>query len=148
MRTREIDGIVDNYGVGLEAEESGRARILVRFADRIHDFHMYVIFARNDLIETKPDTVRAFLKGWFETIAFARTHRAETIEVVSAVTDTDLRLVDSIYEFQMSIFSDNGRFRSKALDAIRRSFVDLKILEKEPDMAKLYTDALLPAAGR
>ncbi len=148
MRTREIDGIVDNYGVGLEAEQSGRARILVRFADRIQDFHMYVIFARNDLIDSKPDTVRALLKGWLETIAFARTHRTETVEAVSAVTDTDRKLVDSIYEFQMSIFSDDGRFRPKALDAIRRSFVDLKILDREPDMAKLYTEALLPPGGR
>jgi ABC-type nitrate/sulfonate/bicarbonate transport system substrate-binding protein len=52
--------------------------------------------------------------------------------------------IDGIYDFQMSIFSDDGRFKPKALDAIRRSFVDLKILEKEPDMAKLYTEALLP----
>ena len=67
---------------------------------------------------------------------------------MSAVTDTDRKLVDSIYEFQMSIFSDDGRFRPKALDAIRRSFVDLKILDREPDMAKLYTEALLPPGGR
>jgi len=144
MRTKEVDGIVDNYGAALDAEHKGLGRILVRFADRIKDFHMYVIFARSDLIAQKPQAVRDFLKGWFETIAFARSHKAETVDVVSAVTDTERGLNDTIYDFQMSIFSNDGRFKPAALETIRRSFVDLKILDKEPDMAKLYTESLLP----
>ena len=147
MRTGQVDGIVDNYGAALDAQQRGLGRILTRFSEHIKDFHMYVIFARNGLIETKPDAVKAFLAGWFETIAYARSHKPETLEVASAVTDTERSLNETIHDFQMSIFSSDGRFDAKALDTIRRSFVDLKILDKEPDMAALYTEKLLPAAG-
>jgi len=148
MRTREVDGIVDNHGAALEAEQKGAARILLAFRDRIRDFHMYVIFARNDLIASKPDTVRAFLKGWLATVAFARRHRAETVDTASEVTDSDRRINDAIYDAQVSILSDDGRFRPAALDTIRNSFTDLKILDRAPDMATLYTEKFLPAQTR
>jgi NitT/TauT family transport system substrate-binding protein len=144
MRTGQVDGIVDNYGAVLDAEQRGLGRLLTRFSDHVKDFHMYVIFASNRLIESKPDTVRAFLRGWFETVAYARSHKAETIEVASAVTDIEKSLNEKIYDFQMSIFSTDGRFDGKALQTIRRSFVELKILDKEPDMATLYTEKFLP----
>jgi NitT/TauT family transport system substrate-binding protein len=147
MRTGQVDGIVDNYGAVRDAEQRGLGRMLTRFSDHIKDFHMYVIFASNRLIEAKPEAVRAFLRGWFETVAYARSHKAETIEVASAVTGTDKSLNETIYDFQMSIFSADGRFDGKALDTIRRSFVELKILDKEPDMATLYTEKFLPAAA-
>jgi NitT/TauT family transport system substrate-binding protein len=147
MRAKEVDGIVDNLGVGVEAQQAGYGRILVRFGDRIKDFHMYVIFARNGLIDTKPELVRAFLKAWLETIAYARTHKAETVDVASEVTGTDRAIVDQLYALQMPIYSDDGRFRPAALATIQRSFVDLKILDQEPDMTRLYTEKFLPGAA-
>ena len=147
MRTREVDGIVDNLGAALEAEQKGFGRILVQFRDRIPDFHMYVIFARNDLIDSNPNAVRAFLKAWFATVAFARTHRKEMVDMAAEVTGTEKSLNDRIYDAQMAILSDDGKFRPAALDTIRRSFVDLKILNQEPDMAGFYTEKFLPAAA-
>ena len=46
----------------------------MRFAD-IKDFHIHVIFATDKAIASKPEIVRNFLKGWFETIAFMRRTR-------------------------------------------------------------------------
>jgi ABC-type nitrate/sulfonate/bicarbonate transport system substrate-binding protein len=146
MRTKEVDGIVDNLGAALEAEQKGYGRILTQFRDHIRDFHMYVIFASNDLIDRNPDAIRAFLKGWFATVAYARAHRKEMVDVAAEVTATERSLNDKIYEAQMSILSGDGKFRPAALETIRRSFVDLKILNEAPDMAKLYTEKFLPAA--
>src|SRR5262245_60825308 len=147
MRTKEVDGIVDNLGAALEAEQKGFGRILTQFRDHIRDFHIYVIFARNDLLDQNPNAVRAFVKGWLATVAYARTHRKEMVEMAAEITGTERSLNDKIYDAQMSILSDDGKFRPAALDTIRRSFVDLKILDQQPDMAKLYTEKFLPAAA-
>jgi hypothetical protein len=48
----------------------------------------------------------------------------------------------------MSILSDDGHFRPAALETIRNSFTDLKILDRAPDMATLYTEKFLPAPTR
>jgi len=44
----------------------------------------------------------------------------------------------------MPIFNPTGRFDSRALDVLARSFVEMGSLAEKPDMAKLYTEAFLP----
>ena len=66
LKTNQIDGIVTETSTVFKLEEDGIGRILVRFGDRIKDFHVHVIYASRKLIERNPDAVRAFLAGWRE----------------------------------------------------------------------------------
>jgi NitT/TauT family transport system substrate-binding protein len=115
----------------------------VRFTD-IKDFHIHVIFATDKAIAGKPAVVRNFLKGWFETIAFMRTHKAETVKVAMEVTEKDQDISSRVYDALMPMFSNTGKFDKAALATLRKSYVELKILPSEPDMSKLYTEAFLP----
>ena len=60
------------------------------------------------------------------------------------VTQKDAEITNSVYDELMPMFSDNGRFDSKAVAVLAKSLVELKILPTEPDMSKLYTEAFLP----
>jgi hypothetical protein len=44
------------------------------------------------------------------------------------------------------MFSDTGRFEPSALATIRRSFVDLQLTDREPDLTRYCTEQFL--AGR
>ena len=68
----------DRYHLALRAEQAGEGRILLGFGDLVRDFHTHIIYAANKLITAKPDTVRRFNAGWFDTIAFMRANKAET----------------------------------------------------------------------
>src|SRR5262245_59656553 len=80
MKRGDIDGAIMDIGNAFELEKRGEGRILVRFTE-IKDFHIHVIFANDKLIAGKPEALRAFLKGWFETIAFMRKNKAETVAI-------------------------------------------------------------------
>ena len=43
----------------------------------VDDFITHVIFVREDVIAKRPEAVRAFLKGWFETIAFMKANKLQ-----------------------------------------------------------------------
>jgi NitT/TauT family transport system substrate-binding protein len=88
--------------------------------------------------------LRNFLKGWFETIAFMRKNKAATVKVAMQVMDKDEDISSRVYDELMPMFSDTGRFASKALETLAKSYVELKLLPSEPDMSKLYTEAFLP----
>jgi hypothetical protein len=45
----------------------------------------------------------------------------------------------------MPMFSADGKFDAKSLEVMAQSFVDLKILDAKPDMAKLVTEKYLPS---
>jgi ABC-type nitrate/sulfonate/bicarbonate transport system substrate-binding protein len=96
------------------------------------------------MIAEQPDRLRRFLKGWFETIAFMRTHKNETASIAMPVMGTDAKVASQLYDELMPMFSDDGRFDTQALAVLRRSFVEMKALPQEPDMSKLVTEAFLP----
>jgi ABC-type nitrate/sulfonate/bicarbonate transport system substrate-binding protein len=143
LKRGDIQGLITDIGNAFELEKRGEGRILVRFND-IKDFHIHVIFATDKLIASKPEPLRNFLKGWFETIAYMRTHKAETVKIAMQVMDKDEDISSRVYDELMPMFSDNGRFDPKALATLAKSYVELKLLPSEPDMSKLYTEAFLP----
>jgi NitT/TauT family transport system substrate-binding protein len=143
LKRGEIDGIVMDLGTAFTLEDKSEAKIIVRFTD-LKDFHNHAIFATNKMIAERPEAVRAFLKGWFETIAYMRAHKAETVKIAAEATQLSEPIISRTYDEVMPMFSDTGRFDPKALETLRKSFVELKVLTTEPDMSKLYTEAYLP----
>jgi NitT/TauT family transport system substrate-binding protein len=143
LKRGDIQGAIMDIGNAFDLEKRGEGRILVRFTD-IKDFHIHVIFATDKVIAAKPDTLRGFLKGWFETINFMRKNKAETVKVAMQMMDKDQDISSRVYEELMPMFSDTGRFDHKALETLSKSYVELKLLPSEPDMSKLYTEAFLP----
>ena len=143
LKRGDIHGSIMDIGNAFDLEKRGEGRIVVRFAD-IKDFHIHIIFARNKLIAEKPDAIRAFLTGWFETIAFMRKNKAETVKIAMEVTNKDEEITGRTYDEIMQMFSDTGKFEPQALETLKKSYVELKLLPSEPDMSKLYTEAFLP----
>jgi NitT/TauT family transport system substrate-binding protein len=144
VKTKSIDGAVVNLAVAFNFVERGDGRVLLLFGDLLKDFHVHVIFATDKAIATRPEALRKFLAGWFETIAFMRKEKAKTIEIARHVMGTDEPTTARIYDAMMPMFNDDGRFKPKALAVLSRSYVDMKTLPAEPDMRKLINESFLP----
>ena len=143
LKRGDIDGTIMDIANAFDLEKKGEGRVLVRFTD-IKDFHIHVIFATDKVIASKPAVVRNFLKGWFETISFMRSHKADTVKVAMEVMEKDQDISSRVYDELMPMFSNTGKFDKAALTTLRKSYVELKLLPSEPDMSKLYTEAFLP----
>lgn len=144
VKTKSIDAAVVNLAVAFNFVERGDGRVLLLFGDLLKDFHVHVIFATDKAIATRPEALRKFLAGWFETIAFMRKEKAKTIEIARHVMGTDEPTTARIYDAMMPMFNDDGRFKPKALAVLSRSYVDMKTLPAEPDMRKLINESFLP----
>jgi NitT/TauT family transport system substrate-binding protein len=144
LKTKSIDAAIVNLAQALNFVQRGDGKVLLRFGDLVKDFHIHVIFATDKAIAQKPAALKGFLKGWFDTIAFMRRNKAETIAIAQDVMGTDAQTTSGIYDELMPMFLDTGRFDPKALAVLRKSFVEMKTLAEEPDMGKLYTEAFLP----
>ncbi len=142
--TNEVDGITVDLSTALKLQQDGKGKLLVKFGDYVKDFHLYVIFATDDLIAKRPATVRAFLKGWYETIAYMKADKAKAVQIAAKVQNVDEGIVSGTYDLMMPVFSTDGRFNPKALATLSRSFVELGLLDKEPEMTNLYTEEFLP----
>jgi NitT/TauT family transport system substrate-binding protein len=144
VKTKSIDGAVVNLAVALKYAQAGDGRVLLLFGDLLKDFHVHVIFATDKAIATRPETLRKFLAGWFETIVFMRSDKTKTVEIAREIMETDEATTSKIYDAMMPMFNEDGRFKPAALAVLSRSFVDMKTLPAEPDMTKLIDESLLP----
>lgn len=144
LLTNQIDVVVSSASLGFQLEEDKRGRMLFPASDIVQEFMLHTIFASSDMVKNHPDTIRNFLKGWFETIAFMRAHKAETVEAQRARTHFSQQVEDREYDLVMPMFSLDGKFIPGAVRTIQESFVELKILDTEPDLTKYYTEEFLP----
>ena len=145
LRTRQIDGMIVEANAGYRMEEDGSGRVLLQFGDRIKTFHIYVLYARRAFAEQSPQAVRAFLAAWFETIAYMRAHRDQTIDIVRRTAEVSPGVARRDYDELIGMFNPTGRFDPKALDVLARSFVEMGSLPQAPDMRTLITEKYLPA---
>ena len=144
IKTGETDGMAGDLGTLYNAEQNGAGRVIVTFAEAVQDFHNYVIFATDDLIAKNPAQIRRFLVAWFDTIAFANANKAATVQIIAEQLRYDPALVARLYDTQMAMYSRDGKFDPKAMAALAKSYVEVNILDHEPDMSKLVTEAFLP----
>ena len=142
--SNEVDGITLDLSTALKMQNENHGKLLVKFGDYIKDFHLYVIFATDDLIAKRPQAVRNYLAGWYETIAWMKANKTEAAAIAARVQNVDPAIVAGTYDVMMPVFSTDGKFNDKALAVLARSFVELGLLDKEPDMKTLYTEQFLP----
>jgi ABC-type nitrate/sulfonate/bicarbonate transport system substrate-binding protein len=144
LTTGQIDGVVAPFGLGLQLELDKRGRLLFSSFEIGAEFLSNAIFASNKLLHDNPDAARRFLKGWFETIAWMRTHKAETVAIVRRYTGYVPEVEGKEYDLIISNFSTDGKFKPSSVQALANSFVDMKTFEALPNLSKFYTEAYLP----
>jgi ABC-type nitrate/sulfonate/bicarbonate transport system substrate-binding protein len=144
LKTGEIDALTTDLASTLENERLHRERLLYTFGDLVKDFHMQILLATDTVMTTKPDAVRAFMAAWLETIAFAKANKDRTLAIIHQVLGFDSGVLNRTYDLLINHYSTDGRFSPKALAVLARSYVELKLLDHEPDMNKLVTDKFLP----
>jgi NitT/TauT family transport system substrate-binding protein len=144
MKTEQIDGLVLDVATALRLESAGEGRIVLYFGDIIKDFIQNAAYARRDLVASNPDRIRRFLAGWYETIAYMRTHKEESIRIALPIVDLPGDLAARGYDQWMEAYSRDGTFDPVALGLLAKSFVEMGLLPSEPDMSRLYTEEFLP----
>ena len=144
FKTRQIDGFVHGNATALDLEDRGEVKLLVNFGEYVKDFHTHIIFARNEVIEKNPSVVRKFVRGWFETVAYMKANRAQTVKMATKILKMNEAVAAKVYDSEMSMMSDDGAFNPAAVAVLKKSFVELGILPQEPDSKVLFTTDFVP----
>jgi NitT/TauT family transport system substrate-binding protein len=144
IATSRIDAVVSASALGYQLEETKRGRLLFPTSDIVTDFLIHAIFASQAMVRDNPDAIRRFLKAWFETIAFMRQDKTDAVRVARTITGFSQPVEDREYDLVMPMFSADGKFPPSAMAVVQSSFVELQLLDKEPDLTKYYTEEFLP----
>jgi len=145
MRTHQIDGMMTAVESGYQLEEKHEGRVITDMGRYAPDFITHVVFARKNLVESNPDVVRRFVNAFFGSIAYMKANRDKTIEITARVLNQQKSTMARVYDYEISMFLDDGRFNPKAVAVIKDSFVDMGLLPDKPKDDQLFTTAFVPA---
>ena len=144
IKTHQIDGYIGALETGYSLEEAKEWRVITTATPFVDHFITHVIFARNELIEQHPETVRAFLAGWFETIAFMKANKAKAVDISAKVINVSPAVAARVYDEQMGYFSTDGTFDPQAVAVLKKSYIDMHLLNEIPDDKTLFTTQFVP----
>jgi ABC-type nitrate/sulfonate/bicarbonate transport system substrate-binding protein len=144
IKTNQIDGYIGALEVGYSLEEAKEWRVITTATPFVEHFITHVFFARNELIEKRPQAIRAFLQGWFETIAFMKANKDKAVEITAKVVNLSPSVASRAYDEQIGIFSMDGTFDPKAVAVLKDSFIEMGLLKDKPDDNVMFTTQFVP----
>jgi len=144
FRDNLIDADVAVTSLFLSMEENKTGHLLFPVSKYEGNLASGTLYASNNLIKSNPDAVRAFVAAWIETVDYIRTHKAETVKIESGITGFSESVMAKDYDLTIGMFTKACEFDAESLATLKRSFVDLKLLDTSPDISKLYTTQFLP----
>jgi NitT/TauT family transport system substrate-binding protein len=144
MKTNQIDGYIGALESGYALEENKEWRVVTGAAPFVEHFITHVFFVRNEVIEKRPEAVRAFLKGWMDTIAFMKANKEKAVEITSKVINVPPSVAARAYDEQIGTFSTDGVFDPQAVAALKDSFLDMGLLKEKPADDVMFTTQFVP----
>jgi len=144
FRTQMVDAAITPTAELLEMEEKHEGRLLMSVASFAGNMAAGTVFATKRAMEDRPETVRAFLAAWLETLEYMRTHKDETVKAESKLTGFSPSVMAKEYDINVPGFKRDCKFDAESLANLKRSFEELKLLNEPPDMSTLYTEAFMP----
>lgn len=149
VRAGAADAAVIDIAAGLDLEGRGEGKILMNFGDVIKDYQNQIVFASDKAIKEKPEAIKKYLAGLFETLAYARTHPKETVAYAEQELKVSQATAQKVYDELMAkpgFFSTDGRIDPKTLAAMSKDFEETKHLPKAVDLTAYVDASFLPQA--
>ena len=144
MKTNQIDGYISSLESGYTLEEAKEWRVITPATPFVEHFITHVIFVREDVIVKRPQALRAFLQGWFNTIAFMKANKDKTVEITAKVLNLNPTVISRVYDEEISIFSEDGAFEPKAVETLKQSFIEMGLLKDIPNDNVMFTTQFVP----
>jgi ABC-type nitrate/sulfonate/bicarbonate transport system substrate-binding protein len=144
IKLHQIDGYIGALEEGYMLEAVKEWRVITTAVPFVDHFITHVIFARDELIQKQPDTVRAFLQGWFETIAYMKAHKNKAVEISAKVINLTPAVAARVYDEQIGGFSTDGSFDPAAVAVLKKSFIQMGLLSQVPPDNVLFTTQFVP----
>jgi NitT/TauT family transport system substrate-binding protein len=145
LATKTVDAAAGSLEVGhIRGDAQRKYRMIVKGGEFVHDFVASVIYASNETIAKRPDELRRFLKGWFETVAYLHQHKPEAIALMAKIMKAPPEPVAAIYDDEMASYPTDGHFDRRSLRIVEQALVDFRRIDKMPDDSALLTEEFLP----
>lgn len=146
LKTKAADATVIDIGTALKLQAKGEVKILSGFDEAVKNFQNQCLWASHAAIKDKAAAVRAFVQGWYETIAYAKAHKAELVAFWQKELGLDQAIAGQVYDrlVPTNFFSTDGKIAPATLKHMAEDFHAQKRLPTVVDLSQYVNATFLP----
>jgi NitT/TauT family transport system substrate-binding protein len=133
LKSGAIQATVLSPEEALVAQKMGYS-VLLDFIEKGVEFPHVNFVARDDYLESQPQTVRVFLRAYLEAVRYYKTHRAEAVKKIMTLNKLPERqMAEVVYDGSLRATPDDGKPTLKGMEVV------LEAAAKENPKAKNLT---------
>jgi ABC-type nitrate/sulfonate/bicarbonate transport system substrate-binding protein len=140
----ELDATINTGIIAAKAVADGVARTLVWMRDVVKSSANEVITATDEMIANEPDVIRALLRSYFEAAKYIRTYPRYAVAEFVHIWGATPAVAQTYYDSEIGTISPNGAFKRPGLEWAVRTAVELKLIDRPLDLAKVHTTKFVP----
>jgi ABC-type nitrate/sulfonate/bicarbonate transport system substrate-binding protein len=144
LKAKSVDALIIATEMGLQLEERKEGRIVTTMDRYAPHFITHVVFTQKSRVASNPGQVERFLKAFFGSIAFMKAHKEQTSVIAEHVLDNSPAVAHDVYDSEIGMLNDDGRFDPQAVAVLKQSYVDMGTLAEKPADDVLFTTQFLP----
>ena len=93
--------------------------VLLDFIEKGVEFPHVNFVAREDYLETQPQTVRIFMRAYLEAVRYYKTHRAEAVKKILTLSKLPERqMAEVVYEGSLRATPDDGKPTLRGMEVV------------------------------
>src|SRR5437870_5203229 len=93
--------------------------VLLDFIEKGIEFPHVNVVARDDYLETQPQTVRNFMRAYIEAVRYYKSHRSEAVKKIMDLSKLPERqMAEVVYDGSLRATPDDGKPTLKGMDVV------------------------------
>jgi ABC-type nitrate/sulfonate/bicarbonate transport system substrate-binding protein len=93
--------------------------VLLDFIEKGIEFPHVNVVARDDYLESQPQTVRTFMRTYIESVRYYKTHRSDAVKKIMALSKLPERqMAEIVYEGSLRATPDDGKPTVKGMEVV------------------------------
>lgn len=144
LESGSIDAFVWSTDAAILLEEAGTGQSLASFGELVSDQILEGHFARDEVIEDRPEAVQAYLDGWYEAVAWLVDNRDDAVALLAEVQDLSPEVAGDIYDFCFGTLSADGAPTDAELEGLLEASQAIGQLDSAPELDEVYDGSFVP----
>jgi NitT/TauT family transport system substrate-binding protein len=125
-------------------EKTGKAKLLAKGWDYLPTFHTGVLSARQDFIKQKPELLRKFIRAYFESNRYAKSHLNEYLKYVQKRVKVDPEALKESYKRENVLWENNPKVNLTDLEDTQKIQKEFGFQDKLYDLKKIVDLKYIP----
>jgi NitT/TauT family transport system substrate-binding protein len=146
LRSGTIDVAFLSPPTKYQAEEEGFKLLATQAEEIATDWPKEVVYAKQEVIDGSPNTMRAFLRGMSEAIDFAAANRDETVRIIADEFKIETKYAERAYDELIPGFVSSGALPSEdAMSAFWETAVTAGDVTEPWELERWWDDRFVDA---